>query len=343
MTSKYLGLLIAIVVVVVSSLVILGFYVVNSVQKPIIPENLPEYTFVIPQGQSIGEILTGLQRAGVPIADWPTRAYLKFHPELGRNVQAGEYTLVPGMTVVETLEFLSNGQQQESLTFIEGWRREEYVAYLLEVTGEDFAREFFELTEDREGRLFPDTYFVDDSTTPEKLLDKMTVNYEHKVEPVRNSGLLEEQGLTEDEALILASIVEREVADPTDQVIVAGILIKRLQNSWPLETDATVQYTLATEKAQINILAAIADPEFVWWPKTLTEADLAVDSPYNTRRNPGLPPGPISNPGLSAIAAVAEPLTSPYWFYLTDRSGVTRFAETLAEHNQNIDTFGVSE
>jgi UPF0755 protein len=81
--------------------------------------------------------------------------------------------------------------------------------------------------------------------------------------------------------------------------------------------------------------------DFKWWPQDITVDDLAYDSPFNTRLNLGLPPAPISNPGLSAIEAVARPLENPYWFYLTDRNGVTRYAQTLEEHNSNIANFGL--
>ena len=125
-------------------------------------------------------------------------------------------------------------------------------------------------------------------------------------------------------------------------VIIAGILIKRLNNSWPLEVDATVQYAMASE-ILLDDPDTIISLDFDWWSKLITEQDLKLDSPYNTRMNSGLPVGPICNPGIQTIQAVVNYMPTSYWYYLTDQAGIMRYAETLAEHNQNIYQFGVSQ
>jgi len=124
--------------------------------------------------------------------------------------------------------------------------------------------------------------------------------------------------------VILASVVEREVSKKEDREIVAGILLKRLKNEWPLDADATIQYAVGVSKN--------------WWPSSLKNADLEINSPFNSRKNKGLPPAPICNPSISAIEAVYAYRESPYWFYLDGSDGTTYFAETLEKHNENIAT-----
>jgi len=102
---------------------------------------------------------------------------------------------------------------------------------------------------------------------------------------------------------------------------VAGILIKRGENDWPLQIDATVQYILGKKGN--------------WWPQ-INGGDLKIDSLYNTYKNKGLPPGPICNPGLASIKAVLYPQKTDFWFYLSDKTGKMHYAKTNEEHNNNI-------
>ena len=128
-------------------------------------------------------------------------------------------------------------------------------------------------------------------------------------------------GLNKKEVLTLASLIEREAKHNEDRAIVAGILIKRGENDWPLQIDATVQYVLGRERN--------------WWPQ-VTKRDLNTNSPYNTYKNKGLPPGPICNPGLASIKAVLYPKKTDFWFYLSDKTGKMHYARTNGEHNANI-------
>ena len=132
-------------------------------------------------------------------------------------------------------------------------------------------------------------------------------------------------GLTWNEVITLASIVEREGRSDEDRPVIAGILLKRLKADWPLQADATLQYVLGYQAFEKS-----------WWKKSLTATDKTVQSPYNTYRNPGLPPAPISNPGLASIKAVVYSKESDYWFYLHDNDGRIHYARTLEDHNSNI-------
>ena len=132
-------------------------------------------------------------------------------------------------------------------------------------------------------------------------------------------------GLTFEQIITLASIVEREGRTASDRPVIAGILLKRLRANWPLETDATLQFALGYQPQ-----------EKTWWKKEITVEDKKIDSPYNTYLNTGLPPGPIANPGLQSIKAVIYPEPTDYWYYLHDSKGVAHYAKTLDGHNANI-------
>ena len=125
----------------------------------------------------------------------------------------------------------------------------------------------------------------------------------------------------------MASLVEREANSKDAKRQVASIIYKRFRNDWKLDIDATVQYALGYQEKEKD-----------WWKKNLTQADLAIDSPYNTYKNPGLPPGPIASPGLDAIEAVLDAdENTPYWFYISSADGSQMYyAQTIEEHNQNI-------
>ena len=164
--------------------------------------------------------------------------------------------------------------------------------------------------------------------TAEATIEIMRNNFGKKAKPVLAD--INQQGFSPREALILASMVEREVRTDEDRPLVAGIILKRWQNGWPLQIDATVQYAVATVRCDVQ------DAGCNWWPQNLTQQDLRIDSPYNTYRFQGLPPAPICNPGLASIEAVVNYQESPYWFYLSDASGKMHYAETVEGHNANV-------
>lgn len=171
---------------------------------------------------------------------------------------------------------------------------------------------------DLEGKLFPDTYDFFTDANVSSVVDEFLENFNVKAEPLLASDTKDAE-----RDLILASIVEKEVPSSTDQEIVTGILLKRLNAGIPLDVDATVCYA-----------KLIANPTASCNP--LTPADFKIDSPYNTYLYKGLPPGPIGNPGVEAIEAALHPKNSPYWYYLSDpTTGATIYATTLAQQVAN--------
>ena len=342
MKSKFSKLLLKMgVITTVSAVAVVGggwWFIQNQVNNPSVPDGLSDYSFNVGAGETVAQVLDRLNKAGFVDNLGSITWYLKLHPELGSQIQAGEYTLRPGLSAIQILETLRGGKFEQVLTFIEGWRHEQYIAYLKSELGEPFARQFDELAIDAEGRLFPDTYFIDAQTTPVELLDKMEANFSLKISQITDG----KQETISQEELILASIIEREVATQADRAVVAGILKKRADEGWRLDADATTQYALANRfLADKGRWESILDGSFNWWPKVITQADLDVDSPYNTRKVLGWPPSPICNPGTASLEAAIKPVSSEYYYYLSDQEGVVRYAATDDEHNENIRRFGL--
>ncbi|HEY5221302.1 MAG TPA: endolytic transglycosylase MltG [Candidatus Paceibacterota bacterium] len=176
-------------------------------------------------------------------------------------------------------------------------------------------------TQNLEGRLFPDTYQFYTNENVADVVTEMTGNFSAKGQPLLAVASTSDQERT----LIIASIVQEEVPDQTDQELVAGIILKRLADGMPLDIDATVCYA-----------KFLANPTSTAHACSLSALDFKIDSPYNTYLNRGLPPGPIGNPGILAITAALHPQSSPYLYYLSDpATGKTIFAKTLDEQNQN--------
>lgn len=169
-----------------------------------------------------------------------------------------------------------------------------------------------------EGFLFPDTYRFRTNSSLDDILTKFFDNFEVKAWSLLSGHK------NWPERLILASLLEKEVVDFNDRRLVAGILLKRLQNDWPLQVDATIAYAKCAgqflECGDLRIL----------------RSDLAIVSPYNTYERLGWPPTAIGNPGQAAIKAALNPESSPYWFYLSSaKTETTIFSKTLDEHNLN--------
>jgi UPF0755 protein len=279
--------------------------------------------FVVKKGESLSLVANRLEKEGL------IRSALAFKilvstQGLANKIQAGDFRLRSSLTAKEIAQILTHGTLDVWLTFPEGWRREEY-GQRLAANLEDFDyQEFLDLTENLEGKLFPDTYLIPKDASPSAVIKILTQNFEKKTKDLKISR----------QELILASIVEREARVEEDRSIVAGILLKRWQKNWALQADATIQYAIATAHCPLSTVYCQE-----WWPKKLTKEDLNIDSPYNTYKYKGLPPKPICNPGLAAIKAVLNPVETDYWFYLSDSQGKIHYAKTLEEHEENISKY----
>ncbi len=304
-----------------------------------------EITFEIKSGESTPEIATNLMQKNAINSEFLFSLYV-FINKLDRNIQAGAYTIPVGTSLVDLVEAFQHGTKDVKLTFIEGWRMEQYGLLAAGKLGKVGYNDFVNKASEFEGYLFPDTYYFNEETQEDALINKLRETFDTKTKDLFTSDKLQKSGLTREQVVILASIVEREANKEEDRPIVAGVLIARFKQGLRLDADATTQYAVVPMYlctiSPPNSFCAPALEEltgFNWWQKNLSQADLEFDSKYNTRKYEGLPPRPISNPSLSAIKAVIDYRESDYLYYLTDKAGVTHYAKTLEEHDTNVAKF----
>ncbi len=315
-------------ILLLAAVIIGGFFWWRWAIAPVNPTSEQSQIFVIHRGEGLSLIAQHLKDAGL-IKDASAFKILILARGLSGQIQAGDFRINPSWTTEEVAYLLTHGSLDVWLTFPEGWRREEY-GRRLTANLEDFSYpQFIEQTDELEGYLFPDTYLIPKDASPSSVIKILTNNFERKYS-LELQLAAKEKGLTQNQVIILASIVERESRAGKDRPIVAGILLKRWRENWPLQVDAAIQYAVANSQLSTPF-SQLED----WWQKKLTKDDLAIDSPYNTYKYKGLPPGPICNPGLVSIKAVIYPQETDYWFYLSGTKGEMHYARTNEEHNEN--------
>lgn len=300
-----------------------------------------EQLFIVNQGESVGMICLRLEKAGlIPDAEL-MRIYLVY-TGMDRMLMAGQFSLNPAMTPVQIADELMDATPGDAvITILPGWRIEEIAVHVagsgLPVSAEDFIAAAYAPSDDLvailpvdnlsslEGFLFPDTYVLARESSLDELLDKILKNFVENIGETLIDGFAR-QGLTLESAVNLASIIEREAVVSEEKPLIASVFFNRLAINMRLETDPTVQYALGFDESWGS-----------WWKSPLFISDLSVESPYNTYQNFGLPPTPISNPGLASLRAVAYPAETPYYFFRAacDNSGRHNFAVTFEEHLNN--------
>ncbi len=285
------------------------------------PADSSKKTFVVRQGQGTREIADGLKDAGL-IRD-PVVFYLLIK-QLGveNKIQAGVFYLSASMTPEKILQEVQTGKFDIAVTIPEGKRAEE-IADILKENFSHFDESWREELNKNEGYLFPDTYYFPGDVDIERIIAVMKDNFEKKYAEVTNNT-----SLSQEEVVVLASLIEREAKHDEDRALVSSVIHNRLDEGMKLDIDATVQYALGYDAGEQR-----------WWKQGLTYDDLRIDSPYNTYTNPGLPPGAICNPGLAVLKAAADPADTDYIYYLSDKDGNNHYSTTLAEHNGNISKY----
>lgn len=306
--------------------IILGYVWFSHQLKPVDQEDQNPVPFVVPKGQATSVIAERLKEIGVirhPIAF----QYVVRQQKLATRLQAGSFTLTKSMTTAQVAQELTKGTTDIWVTIPEGKRVEE-IAELFQGLSEFDQQEFITLSKDDEGYLFPDTYLFPKQATAQLVYSTMKKRFiqvatENQIES--KAQLLE---LSLQEAVTLASLLEREARTAKEMGLVSGILHNRLREGMLLQVDATMQYAKTTQKTNGT-----------WWTPP-TAQDKELDSLYNTYKYVGLPPGPISNPGLKALIAAVSPTDSENFFYISDRDGVNMYyAETYQEHLENIERY----
>ncbi|MCC6299599.1 MAG: endolytic transglycosylase MltG [Anaerolineales bacterium] len=297
-----------------------------------------ERNFRVESGQSVNSIAASLQDAGLIRDAESFRAYL-IYSGLDTSIQAGDYKLSAAMSAIDIARAIQDASATEAtFTILAGWRMEEIAASLptsgLAITPDEFlaaARtppdnfDFLNGASSLEGFLFPDSYILPRNTSVNELMDELLRNFSLRLTSELTHGF-ETHGLTVYEAVIIASIVEREAVQDEEKPLIASVYLNRLKIGMKLDADPTVQYALGYDFV-----------EGTWWKNPLALNDLQFDSPFNTYAYAGLPPAPISNPDLDSLRAVAFPAETAFYFFRAkcDGSGYHNFAETFEEHVAN--------
>jgi UPF0755 protein len=298
-------------------------------------------TFEIQLGESTLSVIERLELLGLVSNADALRAYLVYRG-LDTTLQAGIYELSPQLTPVEiALKLQDATPTVVNFRVLPGWRLEE-IAQALPTSGLNItADEFLIAARSRingysyseglpshatmEGFIYPDAYQFRRDVPIQEFINTFLRKFGEQMTLDMLNGF-ERQGLDIYQAVTLASIVEKESVVNEEMPLIASVFLNRLAAGMSLESDPTVQYAIGYNPEQNT-----------WWTNPLSVQDLSYSSPYNTYQVPGLPPGPIANPGIDALQAVAFPAQTPYYYFRAtcDSSGRHVFAETFQQHVSN--------
>jgi UPF0755 protein len=280
--------------------------------------------FIVKNGEGVREIANNLKTNGL-IKDPIVFFLLTKTENLDKKIQAGNFQLSPSMNAQTITTNLTHGILDIWTTIPEGLRATE-IAAVLKAKIPSYNESWVTELQANEGYLFPDTYLIPKDADINMIVTLMKNNFQKKFDSVKDTKTTV---LTQAQTITVASIIEREAVFAEDRPLVASVFMNRLNIGMALGSDPTVQYAVGYQ----------ADTK-TWWKKDLTADDLVIDSPYNTRKNAGLPPAPISNPGLSSIEAALTPAKTNYLYFFSDKQGHLHFATTIEGHNANIKKYG---
>lgn len=275
----------------------------------------------VPEGATLSETARAFEAEGVVTSSFFLRGLVTLMGG-GDDVKAGDYLFEEGQGTLTIAWRLMRGDFRivpVRVLIPEGTSVVEMADILAEAIPSFDGDAFVALASHREGYLFPDTYLFQPNTSPERVIESMATTFNEKVAVIATS--VEMFGKPLRDVVIMASILEEEADTTEDRRIIAGILWKRMDIGMALQVDAPFAYLLGKASHE------------------LTLDDLETDSPYNTYTNRGLPPTPITNPGLDAIRAAVTPIATDYLFYLHDSDGVTRYAVDFDEHVANKERY----
>lgn len=317
-------------------LVLFSVLLVRISLMPVNNAHGEQILIVVSQNDSTSQIAHLLEEKGAIRSALAFRLYARING-LDGSLKTGAYNLDTNMSVSQIVQELIAGSSEKiKITFPEGYTVNQIVNLLdqkgiadkeslLKAINEKWDYSF--LNEELvsrwgvEGYLYPDTYYLGYDTKAEEVVDMMLVKFNEVIEENDYAQRVEAGGLTLHEAVTIASMVEREARVEDERPRIAGVIFNRLRLGMPLQIDATVQYALGTPKEK------------------LYNKDLEIDSPYNTYKINGLPPGPIANPGWPSLLAVNEPEKNNYLYYVAKPDGTHAFAITWAEHIRNVQMY----
>ncbi|HEY4483835.1 MAG TPA: endolytic transglycosylase MltG [Candidatus Paceibacterota bacterium] len=284
------------------------------------PRNFPVKQFIeLPEGVSVKEAAKILDEKGVIKSSLAFESIYRFGFGLfggeEKLVIKGNYFFIERMTLLKVIYHVSTGNygiDHIKITIPEGLNLRQ-MANVLGRNLPNFNRgRFLLLTKGQEGYLFPDTYFFSPSVSERDIVKEMKQNFEDKIAHLKED--MAESQYSEEEIIVMASILEKEGITSESRKIISGILWKRIETGMKLQVDAVFPFIFGKNTFD------------------LTRADLKFDSPYNTYLYEGLPPGPIASPSLDSIEAALYPEPNDYWFYLSDYNSEMHYARTYDEH-----------
>ena len=299
--------------------VLCGIYLLAS--AVFVGEDAP-ITVTVEEGDTLASVAGKLEEAGVISS--PAIFELKARIRgVATEIKPGEYQFKPGEESDKILETLSAGDSVSAFEIVipEGLTLAQTAQAVEEQSGipaeefeaaakkTDYGYAFLDdpAIETTEGFLFPKKYEFEKDADAHEVVERLLEQYRLETRDLDLAGAKERLNLTEYQIVTIASLIEKESASPEERPLVASVVYNRLRAGMPLQIDATVQYALGKPKEK------------------LTLADLAVDSPYNTYANPGLPPGPIVNPGRESIEAALQPAQTDYLYYVLEDGGKEHF------------------
>ncbi len=294
------------------------------------------FIFEIEPGISFRDLNKKLKSSNVLDDHYYLELYVRYSG-YAKKIQSGEYRLTPGLLPHEIINiFISGDVVQHSITLVEGWRVDEM---LTEISSNNILRKILKNYSAKtllstlgitgshaEGLFFPDTYYFTKGTTDIEILRRA---YQRRQSILRQEWEQRDSGLpyrNAYDALIMASIIEKETALATERPLIAGVFVRRLQKKMKLQTDPTVVYAMGDQ-----------------YNGNIKKKDLSIDSPYNTYRYHGLPPSPIALAGQEAIYAALHPKLDETLYFVAKKDGSHYFSKTLEEHNRAVKKYQLNK
>lgn len=313
-----------IIILVIFSLIVIGGGIWwNHGASAFNPADQSTKSFVIHSGASLRQIADQLKQNNL-IADTTIFSLIVRENNLENKLQAGEFKLSASMSPFKIAQTLTKGSINVWITIPEGKRAAE-IAGVLKTHFPQYTADWEQKLVAREGFLFPDTYLFPQDATIDQIISTMTNNFNKKYASIPTNP---NNRYSQSQIVTVASLIEREAKFSQDRPLVASVIYNRLNEGMPLQIDATIQYALGTPAN--------------WWP-ILTDSggNILPNSSYNTYTRTGLPPTPISNPGLSSLTAAIRPAQTNYFYYVSDKNGHNHYETTLKQHNADIVKYGL--
>ena len=296
------------------------------------PLAAPVIDLSIEPGTLPREVAQAVQAAGVDVSPAWLYAWFRLSGQ-ARQIKAGSYELQAGITPRGLLAKLARGDQaQGAVSLIEGWTFRQFRAALAKET--DLRQDSARLSDDElmaalgrpgqhpEGRFFPDTYTYSKGSSDIAVLRRAMRAMDQRLQAAWSQRTPQAMVRTPDEALILASIIEKETGRGSDRPLISAVFNNRLRIGMPLQTDPTVIYGMGTA-----------------FNGNLRRIDLQTDTPWNTYTRRGMPPTPIAMPGKASLLAAVQPASSPALYFVARGDGSSQFSETLDEHNRAVNKY----